>query len=100
MDSDLRVALLAIWAGGDRRLGVDFLRKSGDKKMESIATIELTSDVAAPLARWHADLRSETAKAVLRAEAEVIRAMAEGLPRKLAGKPKRSAGSVKRQKGV
>ena len=56
LDSDLRVALLAIWGSGDRRLAVEFLRQSGDKKIESMATIELTSDAAAPLARWYADL--------------------------------------------
>ncbi len=80
LDSDLRVALLAIWGGGDRRLAADFLRQSGGKKKESIAMTELISDAAAPLARWYTDLRSETAKAVLRAESEAIRAMADSLP--------------------
>jgi DNA-binding PadR family transcriptional regulator len=102
LDSDLRVALLAIWGSGDRRLAADFLRQSGDKKMESIATTELAGDQGdvTPLARWYTDLRSETAKALLTAESEAIRAMAEALPRKLIGKSRRSAGSVKRQKGV
>jgi DNA-binding PadR family transcriptional regulator len=98
LDSDLRVALLAIRGSGDRRLAVDFLRRAGDKKMESIATIELTSDAAAPLARWYADLRSETAKAVLRAESEAIRAMADSLPRNLTGKPKANKRSTKSRK--
>src|ERR1017187_7856183 len=48
LDSDLRVALLAIWGSGDRRLAVEFLRQSGDKKIESMATIELRTDAAAP----------------------------------------------------
>jgi DNA-binding PadR family transcriptional regulator len=98
LDSDLRVALLAIWGSGDRRLAVEFLRQSGDKKIESMATIELTSDAAAPLARWYADLRSETAKAVLRAESEAIRAMADSLPRSLTGKPKPNKRSTKSRK--
>ena len=53
LDSDLRVALLAIWGSGDRRLAAAFLRRSGDKKMESIATPELSDDSGevAPLAR-------------------------------------------------
>jgi DNA-binding PadR family transcriptional regulator len=100
IDSDLRVALLAIWAGSDRRLAANFLRQSGDKKMELIAVAELTSDAVTPLARWYTDLRSASAKALLAAEYEAIRAMAEALPRKLTGKPKRSGRTVKRQKGV
>jgi DNA-binding PadR family transcriptional regulator len=99
LDSDLRVALLAIRGSGDRRLAVDFLRRAGDKKMESIATIELTSDAVAPLARWYADLRSETAKAVLQAESEVIRAMADSLPRSLTGKPRRTRRTPQGRKG-
>src|ERR1700758_2009670 len=31
LDADLRVALLALWAGGERRLAVDFLRQSAEK---------------------------------------------------------------------
>jgi DNA-binding PadR family transcriptional regulator len=98
LDSDLRVALLAIWGSGDRRLAVEFLRQSGDKKIESMATIELTRDAAAPLARWYADFRSETAKAVLRAESEAIRAMADSLPPSLTGKSKPNKRSTKSRK--
>jgi hypothetical protein len=94
------VALLAIWAGDDRRLAAVFLRQSGNKKMELIAVAELTSDAVAPLARWYTDLRSASAKTLLAAESEATRAMAEALPRKLTGKPKRSDRTVKKQKGV
>src|ERR1039457_3912197 len=85
LDSDLRVALLAICAGGDRRLAANDLRRSADKKTESIAAAELTGNPGAvvPLARWYTDLRSETAKALLSAESTAIRAMADALPRKL-----------------
>jgi len=101
LDSDLRVALLAIWGSGDRRLAADFLRQSADKKAESIAAAELTDNPGAvvPLARWYTDLRSETAKALLTAESEAIRAMADALPRKLTGKPRRSTRPPKSQKG-
>ena len=40
VDSDLRVALLALLGGGDRRLAADFLRQSADKKMESARAVE------------------------------------------------------------
>jgi DNA-binding PadR family transcriptional regulator len=102
LDSDLRVALLAICAGGDRRLAADFLRRSADKKTESIAAAELTDNPVAvvPLAQWYTDLRSETAKALLLAESEAIRAMAGALPRKLTGKPELSTRTPKTQKGA
>src|ERR1017187_423349 len=97
LDSDLRVALLAIWGSGDRRLAADFLRQSADKKMESIAGVELTGGLGevAPLARWYTDLRSATAKALLTAESEAIRALADALPRKLTEKPRRIAHASK-----
>jgi hypothetical protein len=101
LDSDLRVALLAIWGTNDRRLAADFLRQSADKKTESIAADELTGNpgAVAPLARWYTDLRSETAKALLTAESEAIRAMADSLPRSLTGKRRRSARPLKGHKG-
>ena len=98
LDSDLRVALLAIWAGDNRRLAADFLRHSGEVKMESIATAELTSDAAAPLARWYTDLRFATAKTLVAAESEAIRAMADSLPRSLSSKLGRNTRLAKRQK--
>ena len=42
IDSDLRVALLAIWGSGDSRVAADFLRESADKKMALQATAEPT----------------------------------------------------------
>ena len=101
LDSDLRVALMAIWGSGDRRLATNFLRQSGDKKIESIATAELSDNPGAvvPLARWYTDLRSATTKALLTAEADAIRAMADALPRKLTGEPRRSARHPKPQRG-
>jgi hypothetical protein len=101
MDSDLRVALLAIWGSGDRRLAADFLCQSADRKIEAIAAAELTGGTGgalAPLARWYTDLRSATATALLAAESEAIRAMAEAQPRKLTGKPRRNTRPPKGQK--
>ena len=100
LDSDLRVALLAIWGSGDRRLAANFLRQSADKKIESIAVAESARDsgAVAALARWYTDLRCETAKALLTAESEAIRAMADALPRKLTGKPRRSTRPPKPQR--
>ena len=102
MDSDLRVALLAIWGSGNRRLAADFLCQSADKKMEAIAAAELTGGTGgalAPLARWYTDLRSATTKALLTAQAEAIRAIADSLPRSLTGKRRRSAHPPKGHKG-
>ena len=102
LDSDLRVALLAIWAGGDRRLAADFLRQSGSKRMEAIVTTEPAGDPGgvAPLAGWYTDLRSEASKALWKAESEAIRATADALPRKLTGRPARSTRAPNTQRGV
>jgi len=102
IDSDLRVALLAIWGSGERRLAAEFLRESAYKKMEVQATAEPTGDLGkvAPLARWYSEMRSAAAKALLTAECSVIRAMADTLPRNLAGKAKCSTRTPKTQKGA
>jgi DNA-binding PadR family transcriptional regulator len=100
-DSDLRVALLALSASGDRRQAADFLRRSADRKMESIGAPEPIDDLSAlaPLARWYSELRSSAARTLLTAESSTIRAMAEALPRNLTEKPRRSIRAAKKQKG-
>ncbi len=100
VDSDLRVALLALWVGGDRRLSADFLRQSADKKMELAGGAEPTGNPGnlPPLPRWYRELRSSTARALLTAESVAIRAMADALPRKLSGKPGHSTRAAKKQK--
>jgi DNA-binding PadR family transcriptional regulator len=99
VDSDLRVALLALLGGGDRRLAADFLRQSADRKMESVAAVEPIGNPSklAPLPRWYSDLRSSTAKALLTAEAAAIRAMADALPRKLSGNSRHSTPAGKKK---
>jgi DNA-binding PadR family transcriptional regulator len=102
VDSDLRVALLALLGGGDRRLAADFLRQSADRKMELVAAVEPigVSGKLDPLPRWYRNLRSSTAKALLTAESTAIRAMADALPRKLASKPGHRTRAAKKQKGA
>ncbi len=99
LDSDLRVALLAI--SGNRRLAADFLRQSADKMRESIATTELAGDPGdvTPLARWYTGLRSAITRALLTAEAEAISAIADSLPRSLTGKPRRTRRTPQGRKG-
>ena len=101
VDSDLRVALLALLGGGDRQLAADFLRQSADKKMESVGAAELSGDPGKlpPLPRLYSELRSLTTKSLLTAESAAFRAMADALPRKLLGKPRPSARAIKAQKG-
>ena len=102
VDSDLRVALLALWGAGDRRLAADFLRQSADMKMESLAAAEQIGNpgVLPPLAQWYNDLRSWTAKALLSAESEAIRTMAEALPRRLSSAARHSTRAAKKQWGT
>jgi DNA-binding PadR family transcriptional regulator len=102
VDSDLRVALLAILGDGDSRVAVEFLRESAYKKMEVQVAAEPTSDPGkvAPLARWYCEMRSAAAKALLTAECSVIRAMADSLPRSLTAKRGRTTRPPKGQKGA
>ncbi|QNI31163.1 hypothetical protein H7849_18990 [Alloacidobacterium dinghuense] len=92
LDADLRVALVALWAGGERRLAIEFLRESAHKKTDAIESIEEddSSDASAPLARWYRTLRSAAAKALLKGESQAALAMAESLPRSLPKKRKQS----------
>jgi DNA-binding PadR family transcriptional regulator len=99
LDSDLRVALLALWGGGDRGIAAGFLRESAHKKMALQANAEPTSDSGkvAPLARWYCEMRSTAARALLTAECSAIRAMADTLPRSLTGKTRRRTPTPKRK---
>jgi DNA-binding PadR family transcriptional regulator len=100
IDSDLRVALLALLGGGDRRLAADFLRQSADKKMELVAAAKPMGNPAGLplLPRWYGDLRFETTKALLKAESAAIRTMAEALPRKLSNNRGQRNRATKQQK--
>ena len=88
LESDLRVALLILWAGGERRLAADFLRQSAEKKSESMVEIEESRHLAArvPIALWYQRLRSASAIALLKGQVEAALRMADGLPRGLSAK--------------
>jgi len=88
LDADLRVALLALWAGGGRRLATDFLHQSAARKLESVATLEESTDqeLVAPLAFWYRKLRSSVAMAQLKGESAAALTMADALPKSLSGK--------------
>ena len=98
VDSDLRVALLTLLGGGDRRLAADFLHQSADMKMAAAEPIG-NSGALPLLPQWYRHLRSSTAKALLTAESSAIRAMADALPRNLSGGPSYSTSATKKQKG-
>jgi DNA-binding PadR family transcriptional regulator len=88
LDADLRVALLILWAGGERRLAADFLRQSAEKNSESVVEIEESRDstVLVPIALWYQRLRSASAVTLLKGQAKAALAMADALPRHLSGK--------------
>jgi DNA-binding PadR family transcriptional regulator len=100
LDADLRIALLALWAGGKRKLASDFLQQSASKKSESIELLEENggSSSASSLADWYARLRSVSAKTLLKAESDAAFVLAEELPRKLSAKPRQTKRSAKPQK--
>ncbi len=99
LDADLRVALLALWVGGQRSLALDFLRQSANQRLELIKASEGSlSDSASVLADWYSRLRSESAKALQQAESDAAFALAEALSRKLSAKPRQMKRSAKLQK--
>jgi len=99
LDADLRVALLALWVGGQRSLALDFLRQSANQRLELIEASEgSVSDSASVLADWYTRLRSLSAKALLQAESAAAFALAEALPRKFPTKPIKLKRPVKPQK--
>jgi DNA-binding PadR family transcriptional regulator len=92
LDADLRVALLALWAGGKRQLATDFLQQSALKKLESIEMLEAGDENSSisSLANWYAKLRSSSTKALLKAESAAAFKLAEALPMKLPAKANRT----------
>lgn len=90
LDADLRVALLALWVGGDRRLAGDFLRQSAAQRMESIGRFEEPDEPASlpPLAAWYRKLRLASSAALLKGESAAALAMAKAMPRNTSGKRK------------
>lgn len=92
LDADLRVALLALVVGNDRRLAQDFLKQSAARKLEGISNreeVELDTSLP-PLAHWYRRLRSTSVKALVHGEASAALAMAKALPRTKPAQPKKS----------
>lgn|ERR1700756_732751 len=91
LDADLRIALLALCVGKERRLAADFLTGTAAKKRATIEALKESSETGSesPLADWYIRLRSETAQATLKAESTAALAMAEALPWKLSAKRRR-----------
>ena len=83
LEADLRVALLALAVGRNRRAAVAYLRRSADKKASVVQPKGEDSAAGPMLARLYSSLRAEAAKALRRAESEVIRALAADLPRNM-----------------
>ncbi len=83
LDADLRVALLALVVGNDRRLAQDFLKQSGARKLEGARKRDDVEPDASlpPLAHWYRRLRSTSAEALIRGESAAALAMARALPR-------------------
>jgi DNA-binding PadR family transcriptional regulator len=88
LDADLRIALLALFVGGHRRLAKEFLEQSAAKKLSIAEALEEDIECASgsPLADWYTRLRSEPGKAILKAESAAALAMAKALPRKHSAK--------------
>jgi DNA-binding PadR family transcriptional regulator len=84
LDADLRVALLVLWVGGDRRLAKNFLRQSAARNMKSAGSVKEPedSDSFPPLALWYRQLRAASAEVLMKGESAAALAMAKALPRK------------------
>jgi DNA-binding PadR family transcriptional regulator len=82
LDADLRVALLAIWIGNDRRSAANFLKGSAARKLEAIRTLEELESIASTsaLAHWYRKMRSASAIALAKGESNTAIAMARTLP--------------------
>jgi hypothetical protein len=91
LDADLRVALLVLWNGGDRRLAVDFLRRSASLRFQSAQgpKVLAVDDHIPEIASWYRRLRLASAKALVEARSEAVLSMAEALPRLKGNKKKR-----------
>ncbi len=81
LDADLRVALLALWIGGDRRAARDFLNHAASASLEALATKEQNQQPtpSTSLAEWYRELRSASAIVLLKGESDAARAMAKAL---------------------
>lgn len=84
IDADLRVALLTIWSGGNRRLAADFLKGSAARKLEGISTPDELdkSPSTSALALWYRKIRLTSAMVLAKGESNAALTMARALPSK------------------
>jgi DNA-binding PadR family transcriptional regulator len=81
-DADLRVALLAVWIGGDRKAATEFLKQGAARKQQAIHTKRAgESGKAVSLADWYSRLRFESSAAMLQGEINAAFAMAKAFSR-------------------
>jgi len=97
LEADLRVALLVLCLGGDRRLAIGFLRQSAAQTRVAAQTFEEPDHSAhvPALALWYRRLRSVAAKATARGRSVSALAIAKALPsasavEQMPGRPKRN----------
>ena len=97
LDADLRVALLALFIGGSRRLAVEFLRTSGARKLESHESIYVPTNLGSGsrLAAEYGRLRAVSAKTLVKGEVAAAKAIARSFPNSVLH---RQRPSVKKQK--
>lgn len=93
LDADLRVALLALWVGGDSRLARNFLRRSAALRTElAVSFVEPDeSKSTPPLALWYQKLRKVSAQALVKGETAAALAMAKALPKQGRNRSKANA---------
>lgn len=92
LDADLRVALLALWGGGDRRLAAGFLRQAARQRLESLGQVEEPDQPssAPALARWYRQMRASSARELIKGESAALLSMATALPRRQAAAKKQA----------
>ncbi|MGB6132888.1 MAG: hypothetical protein WBG54_13990 [Acidobacteriaceae bacterium] len=83
LDADLRVALLAVFVGGDRAAASDFLLRAAALRTPGPAKKDNTDEPTSlpPLALWYRRLRASSARALRAGESSAASAMAKSLPR-------------------
>ena len=98
LDADLRVALLALWVGRDRRLAAGFLRQTAAQRLNLVGPAKDLGEHASisPLALSYRRLRSASATALVKGESAAALAMAKALPRRTAAKAKPSQNKTNR----
>jgi DNA-binding PadR family transcriptional regulator len=82
LDAELRVALLALWVGKDRRSAVQFLHQAANQRHENLRQLEkpYKSPSVSLLALWYRRLRSTSAATLLKGEAAAVQAISRALP--------------------